>query len=114
MILISGIYLCSTKQIHVSLNKIYGIGPSTILNILKIFKINNKLRVYEISSEILESVIKYIFKKYSLLENTLKKYNKSRINFLINIKSYRGRRHYKKLPVRGQRTRSNSRTCRYL
>ncbi len=113
MLFINGTYLNNTKSIYINLSYIYGIGISKSKQILKKLNINENLKIYELTTETLNYILQYISTNYKI-EKKLRIYHKNKIRNLIFIKSYRGRRHYRKLPVRGQRTHSNCRTCKYI
>lgn len=108
---ILGIELRNKKLIYTELTKIYGIGLNRSRKIcleLNIFK----KRVINLTNEDISN-LSIILKRF-LLGINLKKKIISDINKLIYIKCYRGTRHKKKLPVRGQRTRTNSKSSRKI
>ena len=111
MIRISGINLPDEKKIEVALTYVYGIGPSTSRNILKLLDIDPNTRTKQLSSEDANKLRNEIEKKYRV-EGELKHEVKTNIKRLKEIGSYRGSRHSRGLPVRGQRTKTNSRTVR--
>lgn len=106
-----GIYFDDIKYFYSELTKIYGIGYKTSSKICRKFKIYNK-KVKEINSKTKINIINEL-KKY-VVGIDLKKEVFYNIKRLIRINSYRGYRHLKKLPSRGQRTRTNSRTSRKI
>ncbi|XAO72553.1 MAG: 30S ribosomal protein S13 [Candidatus Vidania fulgoroideorum] len=106
---ILGYQLRKNKYINFELTKIYGIGIKTANKICKKINIMNK-KVYLLKENEIIKINKNI--KKIKIGNDLKKQIKENIKNLINIKCYRGIRHNKKLPVRGQRTRTNSKTSR--
>jgi small subunit ribosomal protein S13 len=111
MIRISGINIPNTKKIYISLTHIFGIGISTSKNILK----NTNININKITSNLTDLEISYIrnFVENSLtVEGDLKEEISLNIKRLIENRCYRGIRHYKKLPVRGQKTHSNAKTCK--
>lgn len=115
MIRILGTDLENKKKIFIALTSIYGIGLSRSLKILKDLEINSKKNVENLTE--FEAIqLRNLLEEGNnfQLEGNLKRYINQNINRLIEIKSYRGKRHLKKLPVRGQRTRTNSRTVRKL
>lgn len=115
MIRILGTDLENKKKIFIALTSIYGIGLSRSLKILKDLKIDSKKNVENLTE--FEAIqLRNLLEEGNnfQLEGNLKRYINQNINRLIEIKSYRGKRHLKKLPVRGQRTRTNSRTVRKL
>jgi len=114
MLFVRGRFFHDTKKIYIALTTIYGIGITQAKNILKKLNINENLRVYEINNDIFIQIFQYLNLGNYKIENELRKYQKSQIRELIFIKSYRGRRHYSQLPVRGQRTHSNCQTCKII
>lgn len=111
MVRISGINLPDDKKIEVALTYIFGIGPSTSRKILKLLNIDPEKRTKELSSEDANKLRNEIEKKYRV-EGELKHEVKTNIKRLKEIGSYRGTRHGRGLPTRGQRTKTNSRTVR--
>ena len=117
MIKILGITLLKNKATYIALTGIYGIGVSTSRNILKSLNINPIVKIKDLTSADIDNIKKYINyllneKNFLKIEDDLKQQTLINIKRLIFIKSYRGFRHLKNLPVRGQRTRTNSRTSR--
>lgn len=108
---IAGINIPAEKRIEASLPYIYGIGLPLAKKILKETKISPDVRAKDLSEDELNKIRDYIEKNYKVEGNL-------RQNILLNIKrlkeigSFRGTRHAKALPVRGQRTKTNSRTRR--
>ena len=106
---ISGIDIPADKPIWVSLTYIYGIGPTNSRQILKEAAIEPQRRAKELSEDELAKIIGLIDKAF-LVEGALRRSIQQNIARLRDIGSYRGHRHRRSLPVRGQRTRSNART----
>ena len=106
---ISGVDIPADKPIWVSLTYIYGIGPTNSRQILKEAGIDTQRRAKDLSEEELAKIIGLIDAGY-LVEGALRRYNQQNIARLRDIGSWRGNRHRRSLPVRGQRTRSNART----
>src|SRR5579872_6004676 len=106
---ISGIDIPSDKPIWISLTYIYGIGPTNSRVILKEAGIEPQRRAKELSEDELAKIIGIIDKGY-LVEGALRRQIQQNIGRLREIGSYRGGRHRRSLPTRGQRTRSNART----
>jgi small subunit ribosomal protein S13 len=106
---IVGIDLPSQKRIEVALTYIYGIGTSRASQIIRESKVSPDTRVKDLKEEEIESIRKVIESQY-VVEGTLKKEVSDNIKRLISIGCYRGARHKKGLPARGQRTRTNART----
>lgn len=108
---ISGITLPNDKRVVIALTYIYGIGINRSNSILKQTSINPDTRVKNLKDEEIAKLREILEKKY-ILEGDLRREVASHIKRLKEIDSYRGQRHSKKLPVRGQRTKTNSRTKR--
>ncbi|MDQ5938417.1 MAG: small subunit ribosomal protein [Patescibacteria group bacterium] len=108
---ISGVNLPNEKRIEVALTSVYGIGLSSSNKILKMLKIDPNIRVKALSEEQVNTLRQVIEKDYRV-EGELRREKMTNIKRLKEIKCYRGTRHTKGLPVRGQRTKSNNRTIR--
>ena len=107
---IAGVDIPRDKRLEVSLTYIYGIGRSTAREILEKTGIENK-RVNELTPEEIAKLREVIDRNY-IVEGDLRREVQMNIKRLIEIGSYRGRRHRMNLPVHGQRTRTNARTKR--
>ena len=106
---ISGIDLPRDKQIATALTYIYGIGPALALRVLEAAKIAPNVRVRELSdaeAARLREVVERDFR----VEGDLRREVNGNIKRLVEIQCYRGLRHRRGLPVRGQRTKTNART----
>jgi small subunit ribosomal protein S13 len=101
----------SDKQVRIALTYIYGIGPKTAANILDIAKVDPTKRVKDLTAAE-EQKIREQIDANVVVEGDLRRQVVGNIKRLRDIKSYRGERHAKNLPVRGQRTRTNARTKR--
>lgn len=108
---LAGITIPDNKQIQISLTYIYGIGDTLSKKILKDASIAPEIRVKDLTTDQI-AVINQIIQDNYRVEGELKRIVSQNIRRLIDIRCYRGIRHQKGLPVRGQRTRSNSRTKR--
>ena len=106
---ISGIDIPPDKPIRISLRYIYGIGPTNADQILKELAIDGQRRAKDLSEEELAKIIGVIDRSH-LVEGALRRSIQQNIARLRDIGSWRGNRHRRSLPVRGQRTRSNART----
>jgi small subunit ribosomal protein S13 len=106
---IAGIDLPKEKRIEIALTYIYGLGRSSSNKILKASGINPDTRAKDLKEEEVSRIAAIIHKEYKV-EGDLRREVSQNIKRLIDIGSYRGIRHRKSLPVRGQRTRSNART----
>ncbi len=108
---ISGIDIPNEKHICIALTAIFGIGRSTADKILDDLKIGKNLKAKDLSEEEIVKIRDYIESKHSI-EGDLRREVSQNIKRLIEINSYRGIRHKRGLPVRGQRTHTNARTRR--
>lgn len=106
-----GVNIPDEKKIKIALTYIYGLGSSSVLEILKDLKIDPEKETKDLDQKEVSLIKEAIEKKYKV-EGELRQLLKQNINRLKDIKSYRGIRHLKKLPVHGQRTKTNSRTVR--
>lgn len=108
---IAGVDLPNEKRLDIALTYLYGVGRSNVVGILKDAEIDPSRKVKSLTDEETNKIAKIIEKGYTV-EGDLRKAVSDNIKRLIEIRSYRGSRHAKKLPSRGQRTRSNARTKR--
>ena len=106
---IIGIDLPKEKRVEIALTYIYGIGRSLSNRILKIAKINPDTKARDLSDEEVSRLSAVIQKEHKV-EGDLRREISQNIKRLIDIGSYRGFRHRRNLPVRGQRTHTNART----
>ncbi len=106
---IEGVHLPGNKRVEVGLTYIYGIGLTRSHKILLDTKIDSNIRVKDLSHEQVAAIQKYISEYYGV-EGELRKEITMNIKRLQEIFSYRGLRHKRSLPVRGQRTKTNART----
>lgn len=106
---IAGVDLPKDKRIEVALTYIFGIGPRTSQLILKKTGVNPDVRVQQLSDDDVAKLRSVIENEYHV-EGTLRGEISMNIKRLIDIGSYRGLRHRRGLPVRGQRTKTNART----
>jgi len=106
---ISGVDLPKSKRAEYGLTYIYGIGHASALDILDKAGIEPGKRVGDLTDEEVARIRQVITSEYKV-EGALRSENQMNIKRLMDIGSYRGLRHRKGLPVRGQRTRTNSRT----
>lgn len=105
---IAGVDIPNDKRVVISLTYIYGIGKPTAQKVLEEVKIDENIRVKDLSEEQLNSIRKAIDK--IKVEGDLRREVQLNIKRLMEIGCYRGIRHRKGLPVRGQRTKTNART----
>ena len=108
---VAGVDIPANKRVEISLRYIYGIGPTLSKKILAQTGVNTDTRVKDLTDEELNRIREAIDKGYRV-EGDLRKEVTFNIKRLIEIGSYRGIRHRKGLPVRGQRTKTNARTKR--
>ena len=108
---IAGVNIPNDKRIEIALSYIYGIGRSRSNKILEEVKLDKDIRVKDLKEDQINILRGVIEKKY-VIEGDLRREVGSNIKRLQEIKCYRGLRHLKHLPVRGQRTKTNNRTVR--
>ncbi len=106
---IAGVDLPREKRVEAALTYIFGIGPSTAKKIIAASKVNPDTRVNKLTDEQIANLRNVIEQNYKV-EGALRSEINMNIKRLIDIGSYRGLRHRRGLPVRGQRTRTNART----
>ncbi len=108
---VSGVNIPDNKKIEISLRYLYGIGPNLSLRVLNAAQIDKKKLTKDLTAMDINKIQSVIEKSYKV-EGELRQIVKQNINRLKDIKCYKGIRHLKRLPARGQRTKSNSRTIR--
>ena len=106
---IAGVDLPRNKRIEVGLTYIFGIGHSTARNILAETGVNGDVRVYQLSDDDVNKLRRVIENHYKV-EGSLRTETSMNVKRLMDIGCYRGMRHRRSLPVRGQRTHTNART----
>ena len=106
---IEGVDLPRNKRVEVGLTYLYGIGPTRAQAILASTKVNPDTRVKDLSEADVAAIREFITRNYKV-EGGWRREVQMSSKRLIEIGSYRGMRHRRNLPVRGQRTRTNSRT----
>lgn len=111
MVRIAGVDLQDNKKIQFALTDIYGIGKAKALSLIKQAKVDAAKRARELKEEEIVRIQKIIEKGF-VIEGDLRREIDENIKRLKTIGAYRGLRHSRGLPVRGQRTRSNARTKR--
>ena len=109
---IAGVDLPREKRIEVGLTNVYGIGQSTADEILAGTGINPDTRVKDLTADEEAKIRDYIDKNNIMVEGDLRRNVALDIKRLTEIQCYRGVRHRKGLPCRGQRTKTNARTCK--
>ncbi len=108
---VSGVTIPKQKRIIISLTYVYGIGSTRAKKILSSAGIDENIRTKDLNRD-QEDKIRSIIENQFTTEGDLRRNVGSNIKRLKDIKSFRGSRHAKRLPVRGQRTKTNSRTLR--
>ena len=106
---IAGVDLPNNKRIEVALTYIYGVGNSTAKKVLSALKIDSNVRAKDLSEEDVNNLRKEI-EKTTKVEGDLRTEVSLNIKRLMDINCYRGLRHKRGLPVRGQNTKNNART----
>lgn len=108
---IAGVTIPKEKRLVIALEYIYGIGPTTAHKIVAAAKLPLSKRVSELTQDE-QDMVRTIVEKQHTTEGDLRRQVQANIKRLKDIKAYRGVRHMRHLPVRGQRTKTNSRTVR--
>src|SRR3990172_5883541 len=106
---IAGIDLPREKRVDIGLTRIYGIGRSVVADILHKSEVKPETRVKDLTDQEVSRIAGVIQKEY-VVEGDLRRQVQMNIKRLMDIGSYRGLRHRRGLPVRGQRTHTNART----
>ena len=112
MALVAGVNIPDNLRIEFSLQKIYGVGPTTAKKVLQTANITTNPRVKELTEDELSRIRGALDRNGHAIEGDLRREVQMNIRRLIDIGCYRGLRHRRGLPVRGQRTRTNARTKR--
>lgn len=107
---IAGIEIPNNKRSEIALTYVFGIGKSTAQKILNKAGVDCNTKVKDITEEDLDKIRKIIDNDYNMIEGNLRATVRMNIKRLMDIGSYRGLRHRRGLPVRGQRTKTNART----
>ena len=109
---IAGVTIPNNKRVEIALTYIYGIGRTRANKILKGVKISPDARVSDLTEEQVINLRNAVEKGGWPIEGDLRREVMGNIKRLKEIKCFKGTRHSKQLPARGQRTKTNSRTCR--
>ncbi len=107
---ILGITIPNEKRLDIALTSLYGVGGATALKVLKKVKVDPSTKSKDLTID-QENAIRKLVEEMTI-EGNLRREVASNIKRLKDIKTYRGVRHMKRLPVKGQRTKTNSRTVR--
>lgn len=108
---IEGVDLPRNKRVEIGLRYIYGVGPSRATEVLAATGIDPDTRVMDLTEDEVSKLREYIVQNYQI-EGDLRRETQMNIKRLMEIGSFRGLRHRRHLPVRGQRTRTNARTMK--
>lgn len=108
---VAGVDIPNDKKIDVALRAIYGVGPTIAIKVVQAAQISPESKVRDLSEEELNRVRDILDKQY-MVEGDLRRQVQQNLRRLVEINSYRGIRHRRGLPVRGQRTKTNARTKR--
>lgn len=108
---IAGINIPDNKRIDVALRYIYGVGPARAIAIIEAVGLKADKRAKDLDATEVNKIKEYIEKNWKI-EGELRSIIKQNIGMLKEMGAYRGSRHARRLPVRGQRTKTNSRTVR--
>ena len=111
MAIVSGVNIPDNKRVEIALRSIFGIGPTQAKDVVETAGIIDNPRVRDLSESDLTR-IREIIDRQKVVEGDLRREVNGNIRRLIDIGAYRGGRHRRGLPVRGQRTKTNSRTKR--
>jgi small subunit ribosomal protein S13 len=106
---ILGVDIPNEKPTYISLQYLHGVGQTVAIQVCQRLNLNKQRRAREMSDDDIQRVNSLLDNEYTV-EGQLRRQTQENIGRLKNIQSYRGSRHRKNLPVRGQRTRTNSRT----
>jgi small subunit ribosomal protein S13 len=108
---IAGVDIPNDKRVEIALTYIYGIGPTRAKQIIAACRLNPDTRSRDLTDDEVIRIRDYIDKNY-MVEGDLRREVRQNVARLIEINCYRGQRHRRNLPVRGQRTRTNARQKR--
>ncbi len=106
---IAGVDLPGNKRIDIALTAIYGVGRATAYKVVRLSGVNPATRAQELTSDQVNAIRKVLDDGH-VVEGDLRREVQMSIKRLLDLGNYRGIRHRKKLPVRGQRSKTNSRT----
>ncbi len=111
MVRIAGVDIPNEKRVEIALTYIYGIGLTRSQQLLEFSRIDPNRRSRDLTDDEVVRIRDYIEKNYTV-EGDLRREVRQNISRLVEINCYRGQRHRRNLPVRGQRTRTNARQKR--
>jgi small subunit ribosomal protein S13 len=107
---LQGVDLPPNKPLHISLRYLRGIGPTTSLEVCAKANVDPTRKANDLTDDEIARIANLIDREYPLVEGALRRFEGSNIARLKEIRAYRGERHRKNLPVRGQRSKTNART----
>ena len=110
MALVAGVNIPDNKRVEVSIQTVYGVGPSVAKRVVEEAALPGNPRVRELSEEELNRLRGALDRSGAIIEGDLRRDVQMNVRRLIDIGSYRGLRHRRGLPARGQRTKTNART----
>lgn len=112
MALVAGVNIPDNKRVEIALQTVYGVGPSVAKRVVEDSALPGNPRVRELSEEELNRLRGALDRSGAIIEGDLRREVQMNVRRLIDIGSYRGTRHRRGLPTRGQRTKTNARTKR--
>lgn len=112
MALVAGVNIPDNKRVEIALQTVYGVGPSVAKRVIEESALVGNPRVRELSEDELNRLRGALDRSGAIIEGDLRREVQMNVRRLIDIGSYRGLRHRRGLPVRGQRTKTNARTKR--
>ncbi len=112
MALVAGVNIPDNKRVEISIQTVYGVGPSVAKRVVEEAALPGNPRVRELSEEELNRLRGALDRSGAIIEGDLRREVQMNVRRLIDIGSYRGLRHRRGLPSRGQRTKTNARTKR--
>jgi small subunit ribosomal protein S13 len=112
MALVAGVNISDNKRVEISIQTVYGVGPSVAKRVVEEAALPGNPRVRELSEEELNRLRGALDRSGAIIEGDLRRDVQTNVRRLIDIGSYRGLRHRRGLPARGQRTKTNARTKR--
>jgi small subunit ribosomal protein S13 len=104
-----GVDIPNNKRLDIALTYLYGVGRSTASEVCRVLKLDPAMRARDLTEEQITNLANHVQKEYAV-EGVLRRQVAASIGRLRDISCYRGLRHRRGLPVRGQRTRTNART----
>ncbi len=112
MALVAGVNIPDNKRVEISIQTVYGVGPTVAKRVVEEAALPGNPRVRELSEEELNRLRGALDRSGAIIEGDLRREVQMNVRRLIDIGSYRGLRHRRGLPARGQRTKTNARTKR--